>query len=765
VFRSDDSGESWMRVNDDERFRQRAWYFSHIFADPKNADTVYILNTGLFRSTDAGKTFALLPAPHGDHHALWIDPVNPQRMINGNDGGVTITMDGGKSWTRQDNQPTAQFYHVAVDNDYPYRLYGAQQDNTTVAIASRTDEGTIGPRDWYEVGGGESGSIAPDPRDANIVFAGDNGGTLTRWDKRTRQAQYINVWPLDTSGLGAESLEHRFQWTEPVLLSPYDPTVLYTAAEVVFKSTDAGKHWSAISPDLTRNDKSKQKPSGGPITLDITSVEYYGTVFALAASPLQKDLLWAGTDDGLVHLTRDGGKTWNSVTPGAMPDWSTVSQIDPSPHDAAGAVIAVDRHKLDDVRPYIYKTSNFGSSWSKLTSGIPDGAFVRAVREDPKKKGLLYAGTEQGVFVSFDDGRNWQPLQLNLPVTPITDLIVKGDDLAISTNGRSFWILDDLAPLRQASERLASREMVLYQPAAAVRLHYPEQIDKRRPVGLSPSGAFIDYWFRVTAAEEVTLQIKDAQGQVVQTFSSRKKKDKFEQPPEWPDLEKPAEVIPAKEGMNRFAWNLRWASPLETPGAFYEGNGPEGPIVLPGKYHLTLTWNGKSETADLEVLPDPRTADSLDGLREQFDLSMRVRERITQMHRTINQIRGVHDDLESLRLRLEAADHGKDLIAAVEKLEKTIAPIEQALIQVKLKSSEGMLRYPSMLNEQFDTFSHLIESADTAPTQSMLDVFAGLDKRLAAELAKWRAVTETDIPALNAQVASGQVPPVVVRAE
>jgi photosystem II stability/assembly factor-like uncharacterized protein len=765
IFRSDDSGQNWTRVNDDERFRQRAWYFSHIFADPKSADTVYVQNTGLFRSTDAGKTFTLLPAPHGDHHALWIDPANPQRMIDGNDGGVTITLDGGKSWTRQDNQPTAQFYHVVADNDYPYRLYGSQQDLGSVAIASRTDEGTIGAGDWYDVGGGESGSIAPDPRDANIVFAGDNGGTLTRWDKRTKQVQYINVWPLDTSGLGAESLEHRFQWTEPVLLSPHDPNVLYTCAEVVFKSADAGRHWSAISPDLTRNDKSKQKPSGGPITLDITSVEYYDTVFSLAESPVQKDLLWAGTDDGLVHLTRDGGKTWNSVTPGAMPEWGTVSQIDASPHDAASAYIAVERHKLDDTRPYIFKTSDFGSSWSKVTSGIPDGAFVRAVREDPKRKGLLYAGTELGVFVSFDDGQHWQPLQLNLPVTPVTDLVVKDDDLAISTNGRSFWILDDLAPLRQATARLAAKDMVLYQPSATVRLHYPEQIDKRRPVGLSPNGAFIDYWFRGTPGEEVTLQIQDAQGNVVQTFSSQKKKSKFEQPPEWPDLEKPADMIPAKEGMNRFAWNLRWASPLETPGAFYGGNGPEGPIVLPGTYRLTLSWNGKSETAQLEVLPDPRTAHSLDALREQFDLSMRVRERIGQMHRAINQIRGVRSDLESLRSRLEAGDRGKSLLATIDKLEKTIAPIEQALIQVKLKSTEGTLRYPSMLNEQFDSFSHVIENADTAPTQPMLDVFARLDQRLGVELGRWRAVTETDIPALAAQAASENVPPVVVRME
>ncbi|HYM61703.1 MAG TPA: glycosyl hydrolase [Thermoanaerobaculia bacterium] len=763
IYRSDDGGDTWTRVNDDERYRQRAWYFSHLFADPKSADTVYVLNTGLFRSTDAGKTFTLLPAPHGDHHALWIDPANPQRMINGNDGGITITTDAGKTWTRQDNQPTAQFYHVVADNDYPYRLYGAQQDNSSVAIASRTDDGTIDRQHWYDVGGGESGCIAPDPRDANIVYAGDNGGVLTRWDKRTGQAQVINVWPLDTSGLGAESLEHRFQWTEPVLISPHDPNTLYTCAEVVFKTTDGGMHWTAISPDLTRNDKSKQKPSGGPITLDITSVEYYDTVFALAESPVKSGLLWAGTDDGLVHVTQDGGKNWTNVTPKGMPEWSMISQIDASPHDPGTAYIAVDRHKLDDLRPYIYKTSDYGKSWTKLTAGIGETAFVRAVRQDTKRKDLLYAGTELGPYVSFDDGQHWQPLQLNLPVTPVTDLVIKDDDLAISTNGRAFWILDDLAPLRQASTQLPASGMHLYQPAATVRLHYPEQVDKRRPVGLSPTGGFIDYWFRSEPKEEVTLEIKDSQGRVVRTFSSQKKKSKFEQPPEWPDLEKPPELIPAKEGMNRFPWNLRWESPLETPGAFYQGNGPEGPIALPGKYHLTLTWNGKSETAELEVRPDPRVKNSAEDLRSQFELSMKVRDRIAELHQAINQIRGVRGDLESLKQRLEASGKSKEVLAAIEKLEKSMAPIEQELTQVKLKSSEGTLRYPSMLNEQFDTFIHMIENADTAPTQPMLDVYDGLQKRLAAQLAKWKAITATDLPALDAMARKENVPLVIVR--
>ena len=765
LFRSDDAGDTWTRVNDDERYRQRAWYFTHVYADPKVADTVYVLNTGAFRSTDGGKSFNLLPAPHGDHHDLWIDPTNPARMINANDGGATITTDGGKTWTNQYNQPTAQFYHVVADNDYPYRLYGAQQDNSSVAIDSRSDSGIIDRQDWYDVGGGESGSIAPDPRNADIVYAGDNGGVLTRWEKGTRQAQYINPWPLDTSGMGAEGLEHRFQWTEPVLISPHDPNVIYTAAERVFKSTNGGMSWTAISPDLTRNDKTKQKPSGGPITLDITSVEYYDTVFAFTESPVQKDLLWAGTDDGLVHVSQDGGKNWSNVTPAGLPEWSTISQIDASPLSAGSAWIAVDRHRLDDVHPYIYRTDDFGKSWTKLVSGIPDNAFVRAVRQDPKRKDLAYAATESGVFVSFDSGQHWQSLQLDLPASPVTDLIIKNDDLAISTNGRAFWILDDIAPLREANAQLAMGDMHLYTPSPTVRLHYPESIERHRPVGFSPKGAYIDYWFRTAPEGEVTLDIKDAQGRSVRTFSSKKKKTLFEQPPEWPDQVKPVELIPAAAGLNRFPWNLRYESPVETPGLFYAGNGPEGPLVLPGKYRLTLTANGKSESSDLIVLADPRVKTSPADLQKAFDLQMKVSDRIADLHRALNQMRSVKSDLDTVKRRLDGTGRGQALVAAIDKLEGEMAPVEATLTQVKLKSSEGTLRYPVMLNEQLDTFRMMIENADTAPTQSMLDVYASLESRLNAALTQWNALLKKEVPALDEAAKKENLPLIVVKTE
>ncbi len=756
LYRSDDAGEHWTRVNDDERYRQRAWYFTHIFADPKSIDTVYVLNTGLFRSTDGGKTFSLLPAPHGDHHGLWIDPTNPQRLINSNDGGVTISTDGGRTWTRQNNQPTAQFYHVIADNRFPYFLYGAQQDNSTIAIASRdTDEWVISDKDWYDVGGGESGYIAPDPRDANIVYAGDGGGIITRFDKRTEQAQSISPWPLDTSGRGAGELEHRFQWTEPVLLSPHNPDVLYTAGESVFKSADQGMSWTAISPDLTRNDKSKQKPSGGPITLDITSVEYYDTVFTVAESPVEKDLIWAGTDDGLIHLTRDGGKNWTNITPSnkLLPEWSLISLIEASPHDAGTAYVAVDRHKNDDLRPYIYKTSDFGKTWVKITTGLPDGAYVHVVRQDPKNKNVLYAGTELGIYVSFDDGGHWQSLQLNLPTTPITDLIIKDDDLAVATNGRSFWILDDVNPLLQLTPQLASKDVILYKPAATYRLQFPEQVDKRRPVGENPpNAAIVSYYLKTEAKDEITLDILDSAGKPVRHYSS-KPQNKFEQPPEWPDQERPPELLPTAAGMNRFPWNLRYESPTQIPGAFYQGNGPQGPIVLPGTYTLKLTAAGKSETVPVEIKLDPRVKTSATDLQKLFDLQMKVRDDIETLHAAVNQIRGVRSQLEVVKKRLEEeGDKGKPILSACDELEKKMAPVEQELIQVKMQSSEGNLRYPNMLDEQYDSFRYNIESADAAPTQSELAVFDQLHSRLEKQLVAWKQVASNDVPAVNEQV-------------
>jgi photosystem II stability/assembly factor-like uncharacterized protein/DNA-binding FrmR family transcriptional regulator len=762
LYRSDDGGENWIRMNEDGRLRQRAWYFTHIFADPKSADTVYVLNTGMFRSTDGGRTFNLLSAPHGDHHGLWIDPDHPERMINGNDGGTTITTDGGKTWTTQYNQPTAQFYHVITDNRFPYYIYGAQQDNSTVAIQSYDDEGVIGRQDWYEVGGGESGYIAPYPPDPNIVYAGAEYIT-TRFDRRTEQAVDISVLPLDPSGNGAENLEHRFQWTSPLFVSPHDPNTLYTAGEVLFKSTNGGQSWTAISPDLTRNDKSKQKPSGGPITLDITSVEYYDTIFAAAESPVQKDLLWAGTDDGLVHITMDGGKNWTNVTPKELPEWSMISIIEPSHYDAATAYIAVDRHKLDDFRPFIYRTRDSGKSWSMIANGIPEGSYVRSVREDPVRKGLLFAGTETGVYFSIDDGENWQPLKLNLPTVPIHDLNIHGDDLVVATHGRSFWVLDDITPLRQIDANSGNAEMVLYKPEPALRLHYPDAIERRGPVGDDPPmGAIVDYYFKTAPKDEVKLEVLDSNGKIVRSLSSREKKG-VEQPPEWPDQIKEVTTIPAGAGMNRYAWNLRWESPTPIPGAFYTGTGPRGPLALPGKYTIKLTVGGQTQSQPLEIVIDPRVKNMNPAdLDKQFALQMQVRQANDELHRAVNQIRELRGELKTLHQRMESDPKFKPLLQQADALDSKMTPIEEQLIQVNMKGSEANLAFPDMLNELFDAFTSSLEFGDNAPTQQQYEVYKKLRARLDQQLTAWRQIMSSDVPAFNNAMKGADIPTLYV---
>lgn len=764
LYRSDDGGDHWQRVNNDERYTQRAWYFTHIFADPQSANTVYVLNTGLFRSTDAGKSFTLLPAPHGDHHGLWIDPANTDRIINGNDGGATITVDGGKTWTSQLNQPTAQFYHVATDwGRFPYYVYGAQQDNSTIGIASYDDDGVISQKDWYDVGGGESGYIAPDPQDYNTIYAGGNQGTMTRYNHLTRQAQDVSPWPLDYSGHGADDMKYRLGWTEPIVISASDPNTIYTAGNVVFRSTDRGMSWSVISPDLTRNDKSKQQPSGGPITKDNTSVEYYDTIFTIAESPKDKNTVWAGTDDGLVWITRDGGANWNNVTPkGAWPEWSLVSLIDASPHDPGTAYVAIDTHKLDNIQPFLFVTRDYGKSWSRIDNGIPRTTYTHVVREDPVRKGLLFAGTENGFVVSFNDGGLWQPLQLNLPQTPIHDLTVKDNDLIVATHGRSFWILDDILPLREINEQLAGSDVLLYKPAPALRLHAPEEVNRRQPVGENPPiGAVIDYYFATAPKSEVMLDILDAQGKLVRHYSS-KKKEEGEQPPEWPDLVVPSETIPVQAGMNRFAWNLKYDSPVKVPGAFYSGNGPEGPYALPGNYTAKLTANGKSYTVPVELRLDPRVKVSTADLQKQFELSMRVRGDINRLHEAVNQMREVRAQLKTLEKRFGDSAQAKPILNSAQELDKKMTPVEGVLIQYNMKSSEGNLNWPNMLNESYDSLSHSIEYADGAPTQQQYAVADALEQQLNTELAKWQQIVQTDVATLNNTIRQQSLPAIYV---
>ena len=529
VFRSDNGGSTWTKVNEERRLRQRAWYYTRIYADPKNADTVYILNTGFYRSNDGGRTYTGIGVPHGDNHDLWIAPDDPNRMIESNDGGSNVSYNGGRSWTEQD-QPTAQFYRVALDNDFPYNVYGAQQDNSTVRIASRTTEGGIGTSDWYDVGGGESGWIAPSPKDSNIVFAGSYGGLTTRFDKRTGQLRDINPYPNNPMGSGADVLKYRFQWNFPLVFSPHDQNKLYCAANVLFMSMDEGSSWQIISPDLTRNDKSKQASSGGPITKDNTSIEYYGTIFTVMESPVQAGTIWAGSDDGLVHVSRDGGKNWSNVTPpkDIMPEWIQINSIDASPYDPGTAYVAATMYKWDDNKPYLYRTSDYGKTWKKITNGIPDTTFTRVIREDPNKRGLLYAGTETGMYVSFDNGEHWQSMQLNLPIVPITDLAIqkREKELVVATQGRAFWILDDLPVLHQMMDKggfSAASETQLYKPKESYRMPgggFP--LGPTATLGRNPAnGVVVYYSLKAKPTSDVDLEFLDSAGKSIRKFTAK----------------------------------------------------------------------------------------------------------------------------------------------------------------------------------------------------------------------------------------------------
>ena len=745
LFRSDDGGESWTRINDDGRIRQRAWYFSKTYADPRSPDTVYVLNTGMLRSTDGGKTFNLVSATHGDHHALWIDPNDPKRLINANDGGASISLDGGSTWSSQDNQPTAQFYHVAVDNRFPYWLYGAQQDNSNLAVASFDDEGVIGPRDFYVAGGGESGFVVPDPRDPEIIYS-DAENQIARFNHRTQQAQDISVYPVDNSGHPASELEHRFNWTSPLMLSPHDPDVLYAAAEAVFRSDDHGMSWRAISPDLTRNDKSRQTPSGGPLTKDITSVEYYDTIFALSESPLKKGQLWVGTDDGRVQLTTDGGAHWANVTPKDMPEWGTVSMIDPSPHDAGRAYLAVDRHKLDDVAPHAWKTLDAGKTWTSISAGLPDGAVTHVVREDPVRPGLLFAGTETGVFVSFDDGAHWRSLQKNLPPSPVHDLLIKGDDLVVATHGRAFWILDNITPLRQV-EATETADVALLTPQRALRLHYPDSVDSRHPVGQNPpAGAMIDYVLKSAPTTELTLDILDSQGRVMRHLSSTRT-NKVIQPPEWPDQIVASDLISAKAGLNRLVWDLRMEDPAQIPGAFYSGSAPRGPLVPPGVYQVKLSVGGVTRTTALEVAADPRVADAGPAIAAKTELAVTVLHDIDALHTAVNAIRGARSELAAA-VKAKPALEGK-----IRPVDRRLQALEEALMQVNMKGSEANLAFPGMLNEQYAGFAAALEDADTPPTRQHLQMYQTLHAGLSTQLGLWSALQGGDLADLRRRIA------------
>jgi photosystem II stability/assembly factor-like uncharacterized protein len=772
LFRSDDGGEKWTRVNEENKLRQRAWYYSNVIADPKSPETVYVMNVQFHKSVDGGKTFTSIRTPHGDNHALWIDPNDPSRMINGNDGGANVSFDGGRSWSTVLNQPTAQFYRVVTDSRFPYRVYGAQQDNTTVSIPSRARGVGIGITEWYDVGGCESGWVAPSPRDAEIVYAGCYGGQITRYDHRTGEERNIVAWPQLAIGQAPKDLRYRFQWNAPILVSPNDPKTLYHAAQVLLMSRDEGETWHEISPDLTRNDRFKQEKSGGPITKDDTGVEVYDTIFALAESPHEPATIWAGSDDGLVHVTRDGGKNWKNVTPRGLPEWIQINSIEISPHDKAVVYVAATMYKHDDDRPYLYKTSDYGATWTKIVSGIPDGAFTRVVREDPVRRGLLYCGTEAGLYISFDDGGSWQPFQRNLPVVPVADLAVKDEDLVVATQGRSFWILDDLTPLHQWNDAVPGKDVFLFAPRPSVRMRMGgERAGGEGPRGVGknpPNGVLVNYWLKDKPAEKpkgkdvLTIQILDGD-KVLRTFTSEKKEKEGDGavkdgPPADEDAEKPLEP---KQGLNRFAWDMRMLRPALVPKAIIWG-AKDGPKVAPGAYKVRLKKGDVTLTESFEIRANPGLNVSPVDLKKQADLLSALRDRVTETHQAVLQIRDVKSQIKDVASRAKRLGKGEGLDENAKALTAKLDAIEEKLVNPKLKSEQDVLNFEPRLDHQFVGLSTVVSSADAAPTRASVELYGRLKQQLDAVLADLNGVLGKDLADFNRAVRERDIPPVVV---
>ena len=739
VFLSDDAGQSWKRINEDRRLRQRAFYYSRIYADPQVKDTVYILNTGIYRSTDAGKTIRSIRVPHGDNHDLWIAPNDPKRMINSNDGGANVSVNAGESWTSQ-TFPTAQFYNVITTAHVPYHVCGAQQDNSTACVSS-TGDGNL-----YDVGGGESGYIAPAPQDTDVFYAGSYGGLLTRINRRTGEVRAINVWPDNPMGFSAIDITERFQWTYPIVIAPTDPNTLYTTSQHVWKSTNEGQSWQRISPDLTRHDPTTMGPSGGPITLDQTGVETYAVVFALAPSPVDGRVVWAGSDDGYVHVTRDGGINWQKVTPPDLPDFTRISLIEASPHDAGTAYLAGNRYQLADRAPYVYRTTDYGKTWTKIVGGLPPSDFARVIREDKKRKGLLFLGTENGIYVSFDDGAAWQSLRLDLPVTPVHGIEVKGDDVVIATHGRSFYIMDDISVLRQVTRTTSSEPVVLFKPAGAVR-----SVSR---------GVSLDYFLK-SAADKLTIEILDAQGAVIRTFDGAPPTEK-EAPTPAPDSgddnpRPPAPRPAAKQGMNRFTWDMRYPNARDFPGLIMWAGSTRGPQAPPGQYSVRLSANGVTRTQSFSITRNAAVKNLTDAdLLEQFKLARQISDRLSAANEAVLRIRGVKDQVSDRMSKTNDAG----IKAAGEPLVGKLTAVEGEIYQYRNRSSQDPLNYPIRLNNKLAALQGIVETGDYRPTDQSYAVFKELSDRLDKQFGQLDTLLSVDLPALNKLLARKKLVPV-----
>jgi photosystem II stability/assembly factor-like uncharacterized protein len=763
LYRSDDGGDTWVLENADPRLTSRAWYFNGITIEPQNRDVIYIPNVALYRSEDGGKTISIARgAPGGDdYHQIWVDPKNAASMVLGTDQGTTVSLDRGKTWSSWYNQPTAQLYHVITDNQFPYVVYGAQQDSGSAALPSRTDHDQITPRDWFPAGGSESGYMVPDPKDPNIIYLSGTYGAVERFNKRTGLSQNIAPWPVPTFDSEINQRKYRAPWTPVLVLSPADPTTLYLGTQYVLKTVDGGLHWEGISPDLTGSVRPSRRKSGVPPTVENARQQGYGVVFTIAPSALKRELIWAGSDTGLIYITQDGGDSWKNVTPPGLTDWSKISLIEASHFDPAVAYAAVDRSRLDDQTPYLYRTRDYGATWQPITNGIAAPAFLRAVREDPQSRGMLFAGTELGVYVSFDDGDHWQSLQLNLPVSSVRDLTIHGDDLVVATHGRSFWILDNITPLRQASEAQAAKSSWLYHPAAAYRVDNdsftgtplpPEEPTAENP----PSGAMIDYFLK-SAAGTVTLEIIDAQGNLVRKFSSEDRAAGKHAPlpvaERW--FPKP-EVIEKTAGMHRFVWNLSWGSSGgSSVDEEAEMRNPRGPKVTPGIYQLRLTVDGRTQTHPLEVIMDPRSPATRETLQQQLNLGQQIFAEALEARRALAEMSLLQKQIGEVQQKL--GEQNQTLKSALAGAQSEVGKI--------ITDKEANPGQPSGLQDAYTGLAsalQVVEGGDRAVPSQAIALYEESSRRAKASVAAWATFKQTKLPQLNQQLREGKLAPIAI---
>ena len=769
IFRSDDAGATWHKVNDERILRQRAWYYSEVFADPKDANGLYALNTSFYHSTDGGKTFDVIPNEHGDNHTMWISPDDPKRMIETNDGGAEVSVNGGKTWSPEGNQPTGQFYRVITDNDFPYHIYGAQQDNSTVETASAGNHGSITTSDWHDVGGGESGWIAPDPKNSQFVYAGSYDGLLTRYDDKTASLRQINVYPDNPMGSGAEAMKYRFQWNFPLMFSPNDPKTLYAGGNILFATTDEGQHWNAISPDLTKDDKSKQLPVGGPITKDNTAVEYYDTIFAMDESTLKPGLIWVGSDDGLIHLTQDGGKTWSDVTPKGVPDWIRMNCIAASPFDPGTAYVAATMYLSDDFRPFLYRTHDYGKTWDLIVSGIPADDFTRSIRPDTKKKGLLFAGTESKLYISYNDGDSWKPFMLNLPATAYTDITFqkRDDEMVLATQGRGFYVLDDMPLVRAldpATFNPASAGVRLFTSKKAIRLESAGGFGgggRDASAGQNPpSGVVVNYFLPVKPQGVVKLRFVDAKGELINEFTSKAAPAEGADSGPAPEVGRRAEVkplAPASAGMNRFVWNMRYEDAIGFPGLLMWAASLRGPMIVPGAYKVELIVDGRTMTEPFTVIKDPRSPSTPQDFAKQLELSRRIEAKFNQANQSVIDIRADKKQLEPYTSSPNAkvAAKAKEIIAS-------LTVVENNIYQTKLQADEDALNFPIKLNNKLGALLGTVQANDLEPTAQSYTVFDDLSAKLKVETDHLERIVTGDVSSFNKLVEEEKIPAVVI---